>query len=51
MLLKQAKNTDMNKNIDFDAIKAGKNEMLQRFLKAKSQAEKSGKVKSKPIAV
>lgn len=51
MLLRQAKNTNMTKNIDFEAIKAGKNEMLQRFLKAKAEAEKNGQVKTKPIAI
>ena len=39
----------MKDKIDYDAIKAQKNEMLQRFLEAKKKAEQSGQVISKRL--
>lgn len=39
----------MNVNIDYDAIKAEKNVMIQRFLQAKKKAEQAGQVVAKPI--
>jgi len=39
----------MNAKIDYTAIKASKNEMLQRFLQAKKKAEQAGQVVAKPI--
>jgi len=39
----------MNLNIDYDAIKTQKNEMLQRFMLAKKKAEQTGQVVVKPI--
>ena len=41
----------MNKNINYDTIRAQKNDMIQRFLQAKKKAEQSGQVVTKPIAV
>lgn len=41
--------TEMNAKIDYDTIKALKNEILQRFLLAKKKAEQSGRVVAKPI--
>ncbi len=41
----------MNKNINYDAIREQKNDMIQRFLQAKKKAEQSGQVVTKPIAV
>lgn len=37
-------------NINYDTIKAQKNEMIQRFLQAKKQAEQSGKIIAKPLS-
>ncbi|WP_413493066.1 hypothetical protein [Morganella psychrotolerans] len=41
--------TEMNAKIDYDAIRAQKNKMLQRFLLAKKKTEQSGQVVAKPI--
>ncbi|MBT0394722.1 hypothetical protein ISO77_04095 [Morganella morganii subsp. morganii] len=41
--------TKKNTEIDYAAIKAQKNAMLQRFLLAKKKAEQSGQVITKPI--
>lgn len=41
--------TKMNTNINYNAIKTQKNEMLQRFLQAKKKAEQAGQIVAKPI--
>ncbi|GAA0337307.1 hypothetical protein L9H26_02440 [Morganella psychrotolerans] len=41
--------TGRNAEIDYDAIKTQKNEILQRFLLAKKKAGQSGQVVAKPI--
>ena len=48
-MLYERKTEKMNVNIDYDAIKAQKNEMLQRFMLAKKKAEQTGQVVAKPI--
>lgn len=48
-MLYERKVEKMNLNIDYDAIKAQKNEMLQRFLLAKKKAEQTGQVVAKPL--
>lgn len=48
-MLYERKTEKMNLNIDYDAIKAQKNEMIQRFLLAKKRAEHTGQVVAKPI--
>jgi len=37
----------MNKHIDYDAIRAQKGEMVQRFLQAKKKAEQASKSSSR----
>ncbi len=49
VMLYECKTEKMNLNIDYDAIKAEKNEMMQRFLLAKKKAEQTGEVVAKPI--
>lgn len=41
--------TPMKTKINYDAIRAEKNEMLKRFLLAKKKAEQSGQIVTKPI--
>lgn len=48
-MLYEWKIKNMNVNIDYDAIKADKNEIIQRFLQAKKKAEQAGQVVAKPI--
>ncbi len=48
-MLYERKAEKMNLNIDYDAIKAQKNEMLKRFLLAKKKAEQTGQVVAKPL--
>lgn len=48
-MLYEWKIKNMNLNIDYDAIKANKNEMIQRFLLAKKKAEQTGQVVAKAI--
>lgn len=48
-MLYERKTEKMNLNIDYDAIKAQKIEMIQRFLLAKKKAESAGQVVAKPI--